>query len=108
MFPNEDENLWPGDFVNARVLLKTQANALAMPSTAVQRGPQGLFAWIVTDKNTAEPRPIEVGSTSGDMTIVTAGLKEGERVVTDGQYKLFRNAVVTVGTPKSAEAGLAK
>jgi membrane fusion protein, multidrug efflux system len=108
MFPNEDESLWPGDFVNARVLLKTESKVVAVPSSAVQRGPQGLFAWIVTDKSTAEPRPIEVGPTSGDMTIIMTGLKEGERVVTDGHYKLFRNATVTVGAPKSAEAGLAK
>ena len=96
IFPNDDERLWPGEFVNARLSLKTLSDALVIPSTAVQRGPQGLFAWIVTSKDTAEPRPIEVGPTSGDLTVVTSGLSDGERVVTDGQFKLKRDARVQV------------
>jgi multidrug efflux system membrane fusion protein len=103
LFPNEDEKLWPGDFVNARLLLETRASAIAVPAAAVQRGPQGLFAWIVTEKNTAEPRPIEVGPTTGDVTIVTSGLSEGERVITDGQYKVSRGAAVSVASPRSAD-----
>jgi len=105
IFKNEAEKLWPGDFVNARLLLKTQEGVVAVPSSAVQRGPQGLFAWIVTPNNTAEPRPIEVGPTTGDLTVITSGLNEGERVVTDGQYKLQRNATVSITAPKSADAG---
>jgi membrane fusion protein, multidrug efflux system len=105
MFPNDDERLWPGDFVNARVLVETKSEVLAMPSSAVQRGPQGLFAWVITATNTAEPRPIEVGPTTGDLTIVLAGVREGERVVTDGQYKLQRNALVSITAPLAADAG---
>jgi multidrug efflux system membrane fusion protein len=105
MFPNDDERLWPGDFVNARLLLETRTNVLAVPSVAVQRGPQGLFAWTVTANNTAEPRAIEVGATSNDLTVVTAGLREGDRIVTDGHYKLVRNAPVSFTAPQSAEAG---
>ena len=56
MFANDDERLWPGDFVNARLLLEMRSNALVVPSSAVQRGPQGLFAWVVTEKNTAAVR----------------------------------------------------
>ena len=96
IFPNDDERLWPGEFVNARLSLKTLSDALVIPSTAVQRGPQGLFAWIVTPKDTAEPRPIKVGPTTGDLTVVTSGLSDGERVVTDGQFKLKRDARVQV------------
>ena len=59
MFANEDEALWPGSFVNARVRLETRPNALVIPSVAVQRGPQGLFTWIVTDGNVAQPRTIK-------------------------------------------------
>jgi multidrug efflux system membrane fusion protein len=95
-FPNEDERLWPGEFVNARLLLETRTNVVVAPSTAVQRGPQGLFAWIVTGKDTAAVRQIQVGPTTDDMTIVTAGLNEGDRVVTDGQYKLLVDAPVTI------------
>jgi membrane fusion protein, multidrug efflux system len=107
MFPNDDERLWPGDFVNARLLLQTQPNVLVVPSSAVQRRPQGLFAWTVTANNTAEPRMIEVGATAGDLTVITTGLREGERVVTEGQYKLARNAPVSITPPRSAEVGSA-
>jgi multidrug efflux system membrane fusion protein len=98
-FANADERLWPGEFVNARLLLGTRINVVAVPASAVQRGPQGLFAWVVTANDTAVARPIQVGPTSGDLTIVTAGLEEGDRVVTDGQYKLQVNAPVTVVAP---------
>ena len=103
MFANADERLWPGEFVNARVLVETRRDALVIPSTAIQRGPQGLFAWVVTAAKTAAARPIKVGPTSGDLTIVTDGLAAGERVVTDGQYKLQLNAQVTI-VDQAAEA----
>jgi membrane fusion protein, multidrug efflux system len=108
MFANEDERLWPGDFVNARLLLETQSNVLVVPSAAIQRGPRGLFAWTVTANNTAEPRNIEIGASTGDVTVVTTGLNEGDRVVTDGQYKLARNAPVIFTPPRSAEVGSSK
>jgi membrane fusion protein, multidrug efflux system len=101
-FANADERLWPGEFVNARLLLETRVNVVAVPSSAVQRGPQGLYAWIVTANDTAAVRPIQVGPTAGDLTIVTSGLEEGDRVVTDGQYKLQVNAPVTVTAPATA------
>ena len=88
MFPNTDEKLWPGEFVNARLLVETRKNVLTVPSTAVQRGPQGLLAWVVGEGNVAKAVPIEVGPTTGDLTIVTSGLEEGARVVTNGYYKL--------------------
>jgi multidrug efflux system membrane fusion protein len=86
-------------------LLKTLSNVLVVPSTAVQRGPQGLFAWIVTPKDTAEPGPIETGPTSGDLTVITSGVSDGERVVTDGQYKLKRDTPVTVASPSLPAVG---
>ena len=102
MFPNEDDKLWPGEFVNARVLLETRSNAVVVPSAAIQRGPNGLFIWTVTGKDVADPRPIETGSTYDNLTIVTSGLAGGERIVTDGQYKLQRNATVTYTSPPIA------
>jgi len=103
-FPNEDERLWPGEFVNARLLLETRANVVAVPSSAVQRGPQGLFAWVVSADDTAAVRQIQVGPTAGDLTIITSGLNDGDRVVTDGQYKLQLNAPVTFSAPPTAAA----
>jgi len=102
MFPNEDDKLWPGEFVNARVLLETRSNAVVVPSAAVQRGPNGLFVWTVSGKDVAEPRPIETGQAYDNVTIVTSGLSGGERVVTDGQYRLQRNATVTYTSPPMA------
>jgi multidrug efflux system membrane fusion protein len=105
IFPNVDDRLWPGEFVNARLLLETRSNVIAVPSIAVQRGPQGLYAWIVTADNIAVVRQIQVGSTTGDLTIISSGLNEGDRVVTDGQYKLQPNVPVTVSTPPAPAAG---
>jgi membrane fusion protein, multidrug efflux system len=96
LFPNDDDALWPGDFVNARMRLETRRDALVIPSAAVQSGPQGLFTWVVAANNTVEPHPIEVGPAIGDLTIVAAGLSEGDRVVTAGQYKLQAKAPVEV------------
>jgi membrane fusion protein, multidrug efflux system len=107
MFDNADERLWPGEFVNARVSLETRRNVIAVPTTVVQRGPQGLFAWIVNADNVAEPRRIELGRASGDLTVINTGLAEGDRVVTDGQYKLQANARVTI-IPTVAQAEAAK
>jgi multidrug efflux system membrane fusion protein len=100
-FANEDERLWPGEFVNARLLLETRQNALAVPSAAIQRGPQGLFAWVVTEKDVVEVRRIQVGPATGSSTIITSGINDGDRVVIDGQYKLQPNAPVTVSAPQA-------
>jgi membrane fusion protein, multidrug efflux system len=105
MFANEDEALWPGSFVNARVRLETRPNALVIPAVAVQRGPQGLFTWIVTGGNVAQPRTIQVDATSANLTIVTSGVAEGDRVVTDGQYKLQTNAPVSITSSQLAASG---
>jgi multidrug efflux system membrane fusion protein len=102
MFDNADERLWPGEFVNARVLLETRRNVIAVPTTVAQRRPEGLFAWIVNADNVVEPRRIELGPAAGDLTVINAGLAEGDRVVTDGQYKLQINAKVTITPPSIA------
>jgi len=108
MFANDEDELWPGESVNARLLLETRNSVLAVPPTAIQRGPQGLIAWVITANNTAEPRTIEVGPTTGNLVIVTSGLNDGEPVVTDGHYKLALNAPVTITTPASVASGGAK
>jgi membrane fusion protein, multidrug efflux system len=105
MFANADEKLWPGEFVNARVLLETRKDAVVMPSVAVQRGPHGLFAWVVRSDNKVEPRPIKTGATDGDRIIVTSGVNEGERVVVDGQYKLQTGASIMLNNPRAATQG---
>jgi multidrug efflux system membrane fusion protein len=96
MFANEDERLWPGEFVNARLLLEIRKNVVVIPSAAVQRGPSGLFTWVVKINNTVEPRPIEIGPATDDLIVVTSGIQDGERIVSGGQYKLQSNALVSV------------
>src|SRR5215468_4803634 len=99
VFANEDERLWPGDFVNARVSLEVRRGVVTIPSVAIQRGPDGIFAWVVTAGNIAQARSIKAGPTSGDQTVITSGLEEGERVVVDGQYKLRQNSLVSENMP---------
>jgi multidrug efflux system membrane fusion protein len=96
MFDNEDERLWPGDFVNAKVLVETRREVFTVPSAAIQRGPDGIFAWVVMPGDVVQARPIQSGPTTGDDTIIAVGLSEGDRVVVNGQYKLQQNSKVTV------------
>ena len=96
IFDNEDEQLWPGDFVNARLLVELRHDVLTVPPAAVQRGPDGIYAWVVMPGDVVQARPIQSGPTTGDDTIITSGLSEGERIVINGQYKLQQNSKVTV------------
>jgi multidrug efflux system membrane fusion protein len=105
MFANGEEKLWPGEFVNARLLLTTRKDVVVIPPLAVQRGPHGLFTWIVKPDNTVEARPIQISTTTGDRTIVTSGVSDGDHVVTDGQYKLQINSPVTITAPPTAAQG---
>ena len=100
VFSNANETLWPGEFVNARVLLQTVHDALTIPTAAVQRGPQGVFTYVVKADSTVEARVLQIGQHSQGRTIVTNGLHEGERVVTSNQYQLQPGALVqnTPGT----------
>ena len=87
-FPNRDNALWPGAFVNVRLLLQTQHNALTIPSVAVERGPDGLFAYVVNPDSKVDARPIKVSVNTGSFAVVDDGLATGENVVTAGQYRL--------------------
>jgi multidrug efflux system membrane fusion protein len=104
-FPNEDERLWPGEFVRARVLVETLKDAVTIPQAAVQRNSQGLLVWIINSHDTAEDRPIVGGPTVGNMTVVKSGLKAGERVVVSGQYRLRPGAKVSFVTPQTEPQG---
>ncbi len=104
-FANDDEKLWPGEFVNARLLVNTIPNALTVPDAAIQRGPNGLFIWTVAANNKAAVKPVKVGPSVGGMTIVTSGIDDGERVVTGGQYKLRKDAPVSIGDKPQPDEG---
>jgi multidrug efflux system membrane fusion protein len=93
-FPNEHDTLWPGQFVNIRLLLTTDRNVLTVPPAAVQRGPDGLYAYVVKPDDTVEMRVLKVATDTDAVSVIDDGLAEGERVVTAGQYRLEPGARV--------------
>jgi multidrug efflux system membrane fusion protein len=95
-FPNSNRRLWPGQFVNVRVRLATDPNALVVPSVAVQAGPEGQYVYVVKDGKTVEMRPVEVARTAGQETVLKQGVKPGETVVTDGQLRLVPGSRITI------------
>jgi membrane fusion protein, multidrug efflux system len=95
VFPNEDNALFPNEFVNARLLVDVRHGAVIAPSAAVQRSPQSTFVYVVKDDDTVEMRDVAIGPSEGDDTIVEKGLKPGEVVVTDGVDKLQEGSKVS-------------
>jgi membrane fusion protein, multidrug efflux system len=87
-FVNADRALWPGQFVNARLLVATRRNGIAVPAAVVQRGPQGTYAFVIKPDQTVEMRPIAVDQVQDGVALIAEGLKPGEHVVVDGQYRL--------------------
>jgi multidrug efflux system membrane fusion protein len=99
IFKNAHGTLWPGQFVNARVLVRVDHDALTIPSTAVQLGANGPFTYIVKDDSTVEARPLTLGQERNGMTIITHGLGPADRVVTSNQYRLQAGAHVQANSP---------
>ncbi len=95
-FPNRDHRLWPGQFVNVVVHLAARPNALVVPSRAVQSGQSGQHVFVIEEDLTAALRPVVVGATLGEETVIEEGLQAGERVVTDGQLRLVPGAKVEI------------
>jgi multidrug efflux system membrane fusion protein len=96
-FPNENFQLWPGQFANARLLLNVRKDGLVVPASVVQRGPQGSFAFVIKADDTVEIRPVKTGPSEQGYTLIDEGLQAGERVVADGQYKLQPGSRVKIG-----------
>jgi multidrug efflux system membrane fusion protein len=88
LFPNPRHALWPGQYVNARLQLGTHKQALTVPAAAVQRGQDGTYAYALDDQGIARAQPIRVAVIQDNVAVIDEGLKAGERVVVDGQYKL--------------------
>jgi membrane fusion protein, multidrug efflux system len=97
VFANRDRRLWPGQFVDAYLTLKTQSNALVIPSQAIQNGQQGTFVYVIKDDNTVEVRPVTTSDAQQvGQLIVQKGLAAGERIVTDGQLRLVPGSKVQI------------
>jgi multidrug efflux system membrane fusion protein len=95
-FDNPRNTLWPGEFVNARVQVATRENALTIPSAAVERGANGLYTYVVKPDDTVEVRPLSIDIDNGSIAVVEAGLTDGDRVVTAGQYRLDKGVHVRI------------
>jgi multidrug efflux system membrane fusion protein len=95
-FDNQDERLWPGEFVSLRVVLMTRPNVATVPSQTVQEGPDGNYAYIIKPDNMVERRAVTVAAVQDGIAVITKGLSPGERVVVDGQYRLTQGARVRI------------
>jgi multidrug efflux system membrane fusion protein len=95
-FPNKSRRLWPGELVNARLLVDTRHNGMTVPAAVVQQGPQGAYAYVIGPDGTVAIRPVKVAQISDGQALIDSGLKANEQVVVDGQYKLQPGAHVTI------------
>ena len=103
-FPNDNKRLWPGQFVNVRVRLATDSNALVVPSVAVQAGPDGQYVYVVKDNHTVEMRPVTVARTAGKQTVLKDGVTPGETIVIDGQLRLVPGSRISVKAGAGSKA----
>jgi membrane fusion protein, multidrug efflux system len=104
VFNNEDNILFPNQFVNVHLLVDTKRNLALVPVAAVQRGPQGTYVYVVGAGNTVKIQPVAVAQTTGNITGISAGLRGGEVVVTDGQDKLQDGSKVIPSTSPAGSA----
>lgn len=104
IFPNRDNRLWPGQFVNAVMTLSVQDNAVVVPSASIQTSQQGHFVYLIKEDMTAEMRPVTTGQSFQNITVISAGLQPGEKVVTDGQMRLTPGSQVEIRTAPEARS----
>ena len=107
-FSNKENRLWPGELVNARLLLDTRHNGLTVPAGVVQQGPTGPYAYVINPDDTVSIRQIKVAQISDGQALIDSGLSAGERVVVDGQYKLQPGTHVAILHGKAAEEAAAQ
>ena len=101
-FPNNDLQLWPGQFVNVRVLIDTLRQAVVVPTAAIQRGPNGAFVYVLKQGNTVTVRPVTLTQQDDSRAVVATGLQAGEQVVTTGFARLTEGAQVAVSDAENA------
>ena len=107
-FSNTSNRLWPGELVNARLLLDVRHNGLTVPAAVVQQGAKGPYAYVVNPDSTVAIRPIKVAQISDGQALIDSGLKANEQVVVDGQYKLQPGTHVTILHGQAAQEAAAQ
>jgi len=98
-FENKDHKLWPGAFVQVKVVIRSEPQALAVPTDAIEHGPNGAYVWLVSPDQTAHRQPVEISAIEDDQTVVSSGLKAGDRIVVAGQYGVTQGARVSEASP---------
>jgi len=101
-FPNDNLQLWPGQFVNVRLLIDTLRQVVVVPTAAVQRGPNGTFVYVVKEDKTVTVRPITITQQDDQKAVIANGLSAGEQVVTTGFGRLAENTLVIVTNAEEA------
>jgi multidrug efflux system membrane fusion protein len=104
IFPNSGHVLWPGQYVNVRLVLGHDVHALVVPASAIQRSQDGEFVWVVDANRKARNQPVKVRSIQEGVAVIEQGVRTNDRVVVDGQYKLRAGAVVAEARPDGAGA----
>jgi multidrug efflux system membrane fusion protein len=104
-FANADERLWPGEFVNVRLILSVRKGAPTVPAQTVQDGPTGQYAYVIKEDGTVERRPVEVAAVQDGVAVIGKGLSVGDRVVVEGQYRLTNGVRVKVEAKPAGAAG---
>jgi membrane fusion protein, multidrug efflux system len=107
-FPNKSRRLWPGELVNARLLLDTRHNGLTVAASAVQQGPNGAYVYVIDSSSKVEDRQVKVAQISGGQALIDSGLQANEQVVVDGQYKLQPGTHVRLLHGKAAQEAIAQ
>jgi multidrug efflux system membrane fusion protein len=107
-FPNANLKLWPGQFVNARLLLSVRTNGIVVPASVVQRGPEGAYAFIVNSDMSVKMAPVKVAQIDQGQALIDSGLTAGQRVVVDGQYKLQPGSKVKPAESSATQSGEAR
>ena len=102
-FPNKSRLLWPGELVNARLLITTRHNGLTVPASVVQQGPNGAYAYVIRPDNTVTIRPVKIAQITDGNALIDSGLKAGEQVVIDGQYRLQPGTHVAILKGEAAD-----
>lgn len=104
-FANPKERLWPGAFVNARLILSVRHDAITVPEHALMAGPDGDYVYVIGPNNTVQRRDVQVAARQDGIAVIAKGLTAGQRVVVDGQYRLANNVKVTIRATRAQQAG---
>ena len=103
-FANADERLWPGEFINARLILSVRHNAVTVPAETVMAGSNGDYVYVIGPNDTAQRREVQVASRQDGLAVIAKGLGDGDRVVVAGQYRLANNVKVKIETGNASSA----